>query len=118
MQRMPGHLINCMENQFLLPFSKVWSHLSVSGAAIEKYSIRQVSSYKCSVGKKYKLFYTYGQKTYARFIFAKLETSSEQLHKKMNFFKDVFLTFWPQLQSSYWWTLSVAASVINSLQML
>ena len=29
MERMWGHLINFLENKFLIPFPKVWSHLSV-----------------------------------------------------------------------------------------
>ena len=37
-QRMQGHLINCLENKVPIPFMKVWSHLNVWGAAIEKYS--------------------------------------------------------------------------------
>ena len=41
-ERMRGHLINCLENKFLMLFLKVWSPLSVQGAAIEKYLIRQV----------------------------------------------------------------------------
>ena len=28
-ERMRGHLINCFENKFLMPFPKVWSHLRV-----------------------------------------------------------------------------------------
>ena len=28
-ERMRGHLIDCLENTFLIPFPKVWSHLSV-----------------------------------------------------------------------------------------
>ena len=33
---MRGHLINCLENKFLIPFPKAWSHLNVWGAATEK----------------------------------------------------------------------------------
>ena len=41
------HLINGLENKFLKPFPKVWSHLSVQGAAIEKYSIRRLGGCFC-----------------------------------------------------------------------
>ena len=50
--RMRGNLSNCLENKVLISFPKVWFHLSVKGAVIENYSIRQVLLYKSSAGKK------------------------------------------------------------------
>ena len=66
------------------------------GRAIEKGSIRQVLLYKCSAGKNYKLFYTYGQKT----LKISMKGSFLQSWKKINFFKYVFLAFWLQLHNS------------------
>ena len=53
------------------------------------------------------------------FILVKLEFSNKNLTKRMNFFKDVFLAFWQQLQNSYFEELiSVAASLINLQRIL
>ena len=65
---------------------------------------------------KYKLFHNWGKNTLKismkSFVLAKLNTSSKQL-------KRCFLVFWLQLKNSYFEELiSVAGSVINSLQIL
>ena len=57
-----GHLINYLENKIFTLFPKVWSHLSVQAAALEKYYIRKVLFYKCSTGNKYNLSCSYCQK--------------------------------------------------------
>ena len=88
-ERMRGHLINCLENKVPIPFLKVESHLSVKGVAIKKYSIRQVLFYKCSVLNKIQAvlhLWSQNYKKYVmRFLLAKLETSNKQLYSEINF---------------------------------
>ena len=74
-ERMRGHLINCLENKFLILFSKVWSHL-------------------CAYRAVFYRFYTYGRKTLKismkRFILAKLKPPTSSLTKKWTFSKMFF----------------------------